>query len=143
MPAGALSQLLTVRRALCMCLIAVCGCGCLVAGETLGMCDPALAGKHGVALSLDAKLVPLYRKMCDYADTKIAAGGGGSYSAAGAQEVVATPGDIARAEAILSRHFGTDSGAGGGGTAPPLPPAPRWQQEAPQQQARSDNPWRR
>jgi hypothetical protein len=35
------------------------------------MCDPALAGKHGVALSLDAKLVPLWRKMCQYADSKI------------------------------------------------------------------------
>jgi hypothetical protein len=42
-----------------------------ISGETLGMCDPALAGKHGVALSLDAKLVPLWRKMCQYADSKI------------------------------------------------------------------------
>ena len=42
-----------------------------ISGETLGMCDPALAGKHSVALSLDAKLVPLWRKMCQYADSKI------------------------------------------------------------------------
>ena len=101
------------------------------------MCDPALAGKHGVALSLDAKLVPLYRKMCDYADTKIAPGGGGgagSYMYTGAQQqVVAAPGDIAGAEAILDRHFGVSGSADGGTSPPPLhvPSAPRWQDTAP------------
>jgi hypothetical protein len=43
----------------------------VICGETLGMCDPVLAGKHGVALSLDAKLVPLWRKMCLAADAQI------------------------------------------------------------------------
>ena len=66
-----------------------------ISGESLAMCDPALAGDDGVsraiiadvwvaffrecqqyrcgqaALSLDAKLVPLYRKMCAYADEHI------------------------------------------------------------------------
>ena len=42
-----------------------------ISGESLAMCDPALAGDDGAALSLDAKLVPLYRKMCAYADEHI------------------------------------------------------------------------
>eukprot|EP01050_Picozoa_sp_SAG11_P009917 SAG11_NODE_968_length_6354_cov_16.546922_5_plen_128_part_00 len=75
------------------------------------------------ALALDAKLVPLYRKMAEVADANAAVGGAGartgaesptrmppSFQASNALRHggsnVASVSNIAEAEAVLARHFG-------------------------------------
>ena len=78
------------------------------------MCDPALAGNHAAALSLDASLVPLYRKMCRYAD-----GTGGQAQAAPATHLSSSP--LPSKELPIQRTAGSGSGNERDSDAPPNP----------------------
>eukprot|EP01051_Picozoa_sp_SAG22_P003286 SAG22_NODE_158_length_16966_cov_26.252446_5_plen_456_part_00 len=76
------------------------------------------------AIQLDAKLVPLYRRMAAYADAEAGiptgAGGGG----AGHSSAARGDGDLASAEAVLAQHFGPGGARAGSARAGEQAPAP-------------------